>query len=546
MVKKIEKKQISSLIPRSPVVVILGHVDHGKTSLLDYIRKTKVTEQESGGITQHIGAYQITLPPAEAMLSQASQETGEGSPPKKGKILPPRSTAAARDDFAPAGRKITFIDTPGHEAFSAMRSRGAKVADIAILVVAADEGVKPQTKEAIAHIKKAGLAVIAAITKIDNPNALPEKVRAQLMEEGLLLESRGGDVPEVLVSSKTGQGIDDLLELILLVAEMKEIKSDPSVLASGVVIEAYQDAHRGPTATLLVKEGSLKLKDIICTESTCGTTKRMEDWQGNIIQKAEASQPVVIIGLENVPLVGEKWKISESLDIARETAAKKGLHEQKKRTQAEVLDIGPDKKVLNIILKTDVLGSLGAIKESLQTIKSEEIILRILKAEVGDISESDIKLAESARATIVGFRVKSSNIYNQMAEQKNVQLLIFEVIYELIQKIREAMSDLLEPEIVRVDLAKLKVIALFKKNKEGQIVGAKVLSGKIEKGLWVEVIRNEEVLGRGKVGHLQYEKKEADTVGVGKNAGILFRGNIDIELDDILMAYREERKRRTL
>lgn len=506
MAKEKKSKLNNALQHRPPVVVILGHVDHGKTSLLDYIKKTSVVAKEAGGITQHIGAYQI--------------ESKE--------------------------KRITFIDTPGHEAFSAMRSRGAKVADVAVLVVAADDGVKLQTKEAIAHIKKADLTAVVAINKIDKPAAQTEKIKKQLSEEGILVESWGGKIPSVEVSAKTGQGIDDLLEVILLVAEMEELKSDVSKAGAGVIIESFQDAHRGPTATLLVKEGVLRPKDIIMTESTCGTVKKMEDWQGQQMEKAEPSQPVSVIGLEGIPLVGEKWEVVENLDFAREKSKQKGIIEQRKRAQAEVLDITPEQKVLNIIIKADVFGSLEAIRESLQSIKSEEVILRILKAEVGDVNESDIKLAESARALIIGFRVKSTAFLNQIAEQKGVRILTFDVIYELIQKAREGMSKLLAPEIVRTDLAKMKVIALFKKDKTGQVFGARVLSGKTEKGLWIEVMRGEEIIGKGKILGLQFEKKEVDTVGVGKNAGIFFRGDVDVEVDDVLVAYREEKRKREL
>ena len=529
-------KPNNELQPRPPVVVILGHVDHGKTSLLDYIRKTKVVEKEAGGITQHIGAYQVEVPPKEAPKSRAS-EAGRGIPLRE---------PTARDDFAAIRRKITFIDTPGHEAFSAMRSRGAKVADIAILVVAADDGVKPQTKEAIAHIKKAGLTTIVALNKIDKPNVFPDKVKTQLAGEGITVESFGGDVPSVNVSAKTGQGIDELLEVILLVAEMEDFKADITKPASGVVIESFQDAHRGPTAVLLVKEGLLKAKDIVLTESTYGVIKRMENSRGSQLDEVPISRPAVVMGLNSVPSVGEKWETVDDLEKAREKAAQKSLLEQKKRAQAEVLDISPETKVLNIILKADVLGSLEAIRESLQAIKSEEVVLRILKAEAGDISETDIKLAESAFVPIIGFRVKINAQCKQLAEQKQISVFSYEVIYELIQKVRELMAALLAPEIVRTDLAKLKVIALFKKDKNGQVFGAKVTSGKVEKGLWVDVIRQGEKVGRGKISHLQHEKEEVENLTSGKNAGILFKGEVDVELDDALEAYREEKKRRIL
>ena len=503
---KAEKKTKDSFGTRPPVVVVLGHVDHGKTSILDYIRKTKVAEKESGGITQHIGAYQVKY---------------------QDKI-------------------ITFIDTPGHEAFSAMRSRGAKVADIAVLVVAADEGVKPQTKEAISHIKKAGLATIVALNKIDRKEAQPEKTKKQLAQEGLLVESVGGQIPSVNLSAKTGQGIDELLEMILLVAEMEELKADFSQPVSGVVIESYQDSFQGPTATLLIQEGTLKLKDIILTESTYGSIKRMEDWQGNSTLEAKASSPVVIIGLQQVPQVGEKWKIVLDIGLAQEKSAKKSAQEKRKRIPAEILEISPDKKVLNLILKADVFGSLEAIRESLQAIKSEEVILRILKAEVGDISESDFKLAESAKAKIVGFRVKISPLCSQLAQQKQIKVLIFEVIYDLIQAVRELISALLEPETVRINLAKAKVIALFKTDRSGQIIGAKVLSGKVEKGCLIDVLRNDQKIGKGKISQLQHQKKDVENLGIDKEAGIMFRGDVKIEKGDILEFYREEKRKREI
>lgn len=508
MLEKTKQQKKDSLQTKPPVVVILGHVDHGKSTLLEAIKdfKIKITEKESGGITQHIGAYQVEF----------------------------------------QNKMITFIDTPGHESFSAMRSRGAKVADIAVLVVAADEGVKPQTKEAISHIKKAGLAVVVALNKIDKKEAQPEKVKKQLAEEGLLVESVGGQIPSVNVSAKTGQGIDELLEVILLVAEIEELKADFSQPASGVVIESYQDSFQGPTATLLVQEGTLKLKDIILTESTFGSIKRMEDWQGNSIKEAKASSPVVIMGLEEVPQVGEKWKVVLDLGVAQEKSAKKAEQEKRKRIPAEILEISPDKKVLNLILKVDVFGSLEAIRESLQAIKSEEVILRILKAEVGDISESDLKLAESAQIKIIGFRVKISPFCRQLAEQKKIRVLIFEVIYDLIQAVRELISELLEPEIIRTDLAKAKVIALFKADKSGQIIGTKVLSGRVEKGCLVDVLRNDQKIGKGKVSQLQHEKKDVENLGAGKEAGIMFRGDVTIEKGDILEFYREERKKREL
>jgi translation initiation factor IF-2 len=502
MPKKTDKKQ-NNLQPRPPVVVILGHVDHGKTSILDYIRKTKIAEKEAGGITQHIGAYQIEH----------------------------------------QGKKITFIDTPGHEAFSAMRSRGAKVADIAVLVVAAEEGVKPQTKEAINHIKKTGIPLIVALNKIDKKEAQPEKVKGELAENGIIVESLGGQVPSVNLSAKTGQGIDELLEIILLVAEMEELKSQPGQPASGVVIESYRDDRRGATATLLVKEGTLRSKDIVGTDSAIGRIKTMEDFQSNPLEKATASTPVIVTGFNQVPQVGEKFSVFNSLEEAQARVNKKAA---KRKEEKEVLVFEPDKKILNIILKTDVHGSLEAIKESLKSIPREEVMLRILKAEVGEINESDIKLAESAHAKIIGFRVKTSSRVRELAQQRKVKILLFEVIYELIQGIRELLSQLLEPEIIKNVLGQLKVLALFRTEKDRQIIGGKVIKGQIKRGALIDVIRENKKIGQGKIIQLQRNKKDVEEVAKDQECGILFKGTTTIEKGDILEIYEEERKKREI
>jgi translation initiation factor IF-2 len=502
MTKTSEKKQ-NNLQTRPPVVVILGHVDHGKSSILQAIKDFKILEKEAGGITQHIGAYQIEH----------------------------------------QGKKITFIDTPGHEAFSAMRSRGAKVADIAILVVAAEEGVKPQTKEAIEHIKKTGLPLIVALNKIDKKEAQPEKVKKGLSEHGIVVESLGGQVPSVNISAKTGQGIDELLEIITLVAEIEELKSQPNKPASGVIIESHLDHWRGPTATLLVKDGTLKNTDIIGTTSAYGRVKTMEDFQSRPIQEAGPSTPVIITGFNQVPQIGEKFAVFESLEAAQQKAEQKAA---KRKETKEVFLITSDKKVLNIILKADVQGSLEAIRQSFQTIPSEEVILRILKAEVGEITESDIKLAQSAQAIIIGFRVKASSKIQQLAQQRKIKILIFEVIYELIQKVRELLADLLEPEIIKNVLGQMKVLALFPAKKGRQIVGGRVTTGQIKRGVLIEVIRENKKIGQGKLVQLQHNKKDVEEVTKGQECGIMFEGQVAIEKGDILEAYEEEKKKREL
>lgn len=501
MIKKAKKQKNLQLRP--PVVVILGHVDHGKTSILDYIRKTRIAEKEAGGITQHIGAYQIEH----------------------------------------RSKKITFIDTPGHEAFSAMRSRGAKVADIAVLVVAAEEGVKPQTKEAIAHIKKTGIPLIVALNKIDKKEAQPEKVKGELAKNDVVVESLNGQVPSVNLSAKSGQGIDELLEMIILVAEMEELKSKTDQMASGVVIESYQDPRRGATATLLVKEGTLKDKDIVGTDSASGRIKTMEDFQSQPLEKATASTPVIVTGFNQVPQVGEKFFVFNSLEEAQIRIARKTA---KRKEEKEVFVFEPEKKILNIILKADVQGSLEAIRESLKSIPSEEVILRILKSEVGEINESDIKLAESAQAKIVGFRVKASSAIQELAQQRKIKILVFEVIYELIQGVRELLSQLLKPEVIKNILGQLKVLVLFHHEKDRQIIGGKVIKGQVQKGALIDVIRDDKKIGQGKIIQLQRNKKDVDKAAKDQECGILFKGTTTIEKGDILEIYEEEKKKREI
>jgi len=499
------KKTVENLKTRPPIVVVLGHVDHGKTTLLDYIRKSSVADGEAGGITQHIGAYQIEH----------------------------------------QGKKITFIDTPGHEAFSQMRSRGAKVADIAILVVAAEEGVRPQTKEVISHIKAFKIPLVVAINKIDKPEANAAKVAGELAKEGIIVESQGGDVPSVNISAKNGQGVDELLEILLLVAEMEELKADPEKPASGVVIESYLDSRRGPTATLLVRDGVLKRGDVVLCGDSYGKIRILESFQGDSIKKAMPSMPAIIIGLNKVPTVGERFSVEESEESASaKAAAKKEIKEKISIDKRQEPDEGG--KALNIILKADVKGSLEAIEETLRNIKQEEVRINILKSEVGDIFESDIKLAYSSDAMIIGFRIKVPPFISNLAKRQKVKIRIFDVIYELVEEVRKGLAKLLEPEIVREDLGKLKAIAIFRREKSRMIVGGKVISGKIENKAMIDVVRNKEKIAKGRIIQLQCNKKDVAVVEKGKEAGILFEGEPVIKEGDILEAYREEKKQREL
>ena len=495
-------KREENLKTRPPVVVVLGHVDHGKSSILEAIKDLKITAKESGGITQHIGAYEIEH----------------------------------------QGKKITFIDTPGHEAFSAMRSRGAKVADIAILVVAGEEGVKPQTEEAILHIKKAEIPMIVAINKMDKPEADSEKVKRELMKKDVLVESIGGKVPSINVSAKTGKGIPELLEIILLVAEMENLKGDVSKLAQGVVIESYLDANRGPTATLLLQEGILKKGDILGTLSTLGKIKIMENFQGVSIRETFPSMPIIVIGFEKVPGVGEGFKVFTDIEIAEKEI--EGFQKQ----SPEVLDIEPGQRVVNLILKIDVAGSLEAIEKILKELPQEKVILKILKAEVGDINESDVKLTIGAKAKIVGFRVKVNPVARKLAEREKITVMSFEIIYELAQAVRNLLEKKVIFETVRVDLGKIKVLSIFRTEKGRQIVGGKVIEGEIRQGALLEIYRGgeqvpENRVGKGKIIELQRDKKKIKEVTKGSECGVLYGGEKKIEEGDTLQAYIEERRK---
>ncbi|MFH1894597.1 MAG: translation initiation factor IF-2 [Patescibacteria group bacterium] len=525
-----------NLVGRPPVVVVLGHVDSGKTSLLLAIRKMQFAPLEKSGflagftgakpggaITQHIGAYQIEVPLKEEPKSRES-ETNRG-------IL-----RSAQDDFAPGGRKITFIDTPGHEAFSAMRSRGAKVADIAVLVVDGQEGVKPQTKEAILHIQKTGVSMIVAINKIDRPEVIPEKIKAQLAKENVIVESLGGKIPSVNVSAKTGEGISELLDTILLLGEVENLKGDLSGSAEGAFIESFLDRNRGPIATLIVSNGVLRVGDIIGTVSVFGKVKILENFLAKPIKEAFPSDPAVIMGLPKVPKIGETFKVFSDPEQAQSQI----LAEVRKETVSNP-EPKDGQRVLNLILKSDVVGSTEAIYEVLKEIPQEKVILNILKSEVGEVNETDIKLAESTRAVIFGFRVKINSVAKQMAERGRVKIITFDIIYDFVEGVRKFMEKIMSSEDVRTELGKLKILAVFLDEKNRQIVGGKVITGEIKRGGLIEVERNEEVVGKGKMINLQKNKKEAEKVSRGEECGILYEGSVKIETGDVLIIYTESK-----
>ena len=488
---------------RPPIVVVLGHIDHGKTSLLLAIRNQQFSGAKPGGeITQHLGAYQIE-----------------------------------RDN-----KKITFLDTPGHEAFSQMRSRGAKVADIAILVIDATQGIQAQTKEVIKDIRETGIQLIIALNKMDRVEADPERVKRELEKEGLIVESLGGKIPSLEVSAKTQKGISDLLDMILLISEMEELEADSDQPGEGLVIESYLDSSRGPTATLLLSNGSLEVGDIIGTNTAFTKIKSIENFQKDLIKKALPSDPVIIFGFNQVVKVGEKFQVFNSLKEAEEYIKKS----QKGAIEKEILTSDSQEASVSLILKADVLGSLEAIEEILKTLPQERVSLRILKSEVGNVNESDIKLAQSSNALIFAFRVKVDSVAKKILEreeyqkQNKIKVLTFSIIYDLVEGVRRAMERIIEPEKVQEKLGQLKVLAHFLAEKNRQIIGGRVTEGKIEKKALIEVYRKEEKIGQGRMINLQRNKKDIDLVQKGDECGILFEGNVSIEEGDTLVFYIEK------
>ena len=503
MMQNMANEEQKNMITRQPVVVIMGHVDHGKSSLLEAIREGFVIcAKESGGITQHIGAYEVEF----------------------------------------TGGRITFIDTPGHEAFSAMRQRGANVADIAILVIDAAEGVKPQTKEALNFIKKAGIPMIVAFNKIDKPGADPEKVKRELAQENVLVESYGGKVPSCEVSAKTKQGIKELLETILLVAEMEELKADLTATAQGVVIEAALDARKGPVATLLVSQGILKEGDIVATNWALGKLRNLSDFQGESLKEVLPGQPSRVLGFEQPPAVGERFYVFTN----REAAAAQLKTPKESPKQVNIGTARKDIRALNIILKTDVLGSCEAIVDVLKTIPQDKVILRFLKTEAGDINASDVLLAENTGARIFGFRVRMDERTGILAGQREIKIKTFDVIYDLVQEVRKAMVSILSPETKRRDLAKFKAMIIFKQEKDEQIIGGRVLEGEMVRNVKAEIIREDEVIGVGRIKGLQKDKKDIGKAEKGQEVGILFQTENPVQENDILVLFSEEKEKATL
>ncbi|MGB9839757.1 translation initiation factor IF-2 [Thermovenabulum sp.] len=506
LVKKIKEESAGNLKPRPPVVTVMGHVDHGKTTLLDAIRETRVAAQEAGGITQHIGASQIE---------------------KDGKI-------------------IIFLDTPGHEAFTALRARGASVTDIVVLVVAADDGVMPQTIEAINHAKAAGVPIIVAVNKIDKPDANPEKVKQQLTEYGLIPEEWGGDTVFVNVSARNRIGIDQLLEMILLVADMQELKADYDSPAVGVIIEAKLDKGRGPVASVIVQKGTLKVGDIIVAGGTWGKVRAMFDSRGKIVKEATPSIPVEVIGFEEVPVAGDILKVVEDEKTAREMAEKEKelLKEKEDITSPKVsLEKLFDKikkgevKELNVIIKADVHGSLEALKQAIEKCSNDQVVIRIIHGGVGAINESDILLASASNAVVIGFNVRPDSNARKLAEKENIDIRTYRIIYELIEDLQSAMKGLLEPEYKEVVIGHAQVRALFKVPNVGIVAGCYVVDGKITRNANIRVIRNGVVIYEGKISSLKRFKEDVREVASGYECGIAIDKFNDIKEDDVLEAF---------
>ena len=509
----------NAMAARPPIIVVMGHVDHGKTKLLDAIRSTNVMGQEAGGITQHIGAYQVVW---------TNPKTKEKSP-------------------------LTFIDTPGHEAFTVMRGRGAKVADIAVLVVAADDSVKPQTVEAINIIKAVKLPVVVAINKIDKEGADAKKVRADLSQHGIQAEEWGGEVPMVEISAKQNLNIDKLLDVLLLVADLRaeDIKANPDRAAAGTVIEAHVDKGEGPVATILVQTGTLKLNDpLVVNGEIYGKVRAMKNYNGENLQKAPPSCPVRILGFKVAPQVGD------ILDVGSAATAT-GINIKEKRNkqsgaEKKVISASADaeeeekKKVLNLVIKTDTLGSLEAIIGSLEKIKNDEVGVRIIGKGLGNITADDVAKAETAHAIIFGFNVSPATIAQNMIQDKNIQFLQFSVIYNLLDFVKAELKKLLNPEKIVIELGKLRVSDIFRTARGSMIVGGRVEDGKLKKDANARVRRGGEIVGMGKLAQLQSGKQTVNELPEGNEGGLQFDGKLKLEIGDVLEAFTEEEKEKKL
>lgn len=502
----IEPDKEEDLVPRPPVVTIMGHVDHGKTTLLDYIRKSHVAEGESGGITQHIGAYQVDV----------------------------------------NGKKVTFLDTPGHEAFTAMRARGAQVTDIVIIVVAADDGVMPQTREAIDHAKAAGVPIIVAVNKIDKPGASPDRIRTEMSEFDLMPEEWGGDVVYQDISAKKGTGVQDLLEAITVVAEMAELKANPNRAAYGTVVEARLDKGRGPVATLLVENGTLHPGDPIVVGTTYGRVRQMTGDNGRTLKKATPATPVAITGLNEVPEAGDKFMVFDSDKTARhigEARAEKKKEEERNTTSAMSLDDLYNQikegqlAQLNVIVKADVDGTAEAVKATLEKINIEGAKVNVIRSTVGAITESDVLLASASKAIIYGFNVRPTAAVRRKAEEEGVEIRLHNIIYKMVEEIEAAMKGMLAPELEEVVTGQAEIREIYKVSKIGNIAGCMVTDGCIKRDCGVRLIRDGVVVYEGKLASLRRFKDDVKQVNQGYDCGLTIENFNDIKIGDIVEGF---------
>ena len=510
--KKAATEDDADLVTRPPVITVLGHVDHGKTSLLDSIRNTKVAEGEAGGITQHIGAYQVES----------------------------------------NGHPITFLDTPGHAAFTAIRARGARVTDIAVLVVAADDGIMPQTLEAINHAKAAQVPIVVAINKMDLPGADPERVKRQLSEQELLVEDWGGDVISVDVSAKTGAGIDNLLENLLLVAEIGELKANPNKPAQGVVIEAKLDRKRGPSTTVLVQEGTLKIGDFIVAGSAYGRVKAMSNDQGKPVQSVLPGYPAEVLGFSTVPDAGDQLTVAPSEREGRSMAEASGKSRAGTSGQGRALtleevvnQIDTDKvKELNLVVKADVQGSVEAVRGALERMTDEDATVRVLHSGSGAVTESDILLASASGAIVISFSIGAEPSAERLAVRMGVEIRHYNIIYQLIDDVEKALHGMLDPVYTEIIVGRAEVREVFEGRRATQIAGCRVTEGKMVRNGDVRVVRDGAVVEDGTITSLRHFREEVNEMNAGTECGIVLQGFSDFQVGDILEVHRQERGRR--
>ncbi|MBT8320485.1 MAG: translation initiation factor IF-2, partial [Eudoraea sp.] len=497
-------------------VTVMGHVDHGKTSLLDYIRQENVIAGESGGITQHIGAYGVSLS---------------------------------------SGQKITFLDTPGHEAFTAMRARGAQVTDIAIIVIAADDDIMPQTKEAISHAQAAGVPIVFAINKIDRPTANPDKIKEGLANMNLLVEDWGGKIQSHYISAKTGDGIKELLEKVLLEAELLELQANPDKLANGTVVEAFLDKGRGYVSTILVQGGTLKIGDYVLAGTCSGKIRAMQDERGKTVKLAGPSTPISILGLDGAPQAGDKFSVLDDEKEAKQIASKRSQlqREQAVRTQRHITldEIGRrialgEFKELNIILKGDVDGSVEALTDSFQKLSTDEIQVNIIHKGVGAITESDVLLASASDAIVIGFNVRPMGNARDIADKEEIDIRIYSIIYDAINDLKDAMEGMLSPEMKEEITGTAEIRETFKISKIGTIAGCMVTSGKIFRNSQIRLIRDGVVVYTGLLASLKRFKDDVKEVSKGYDCGLQIKNYNDIKIDDIVEAFQEVAVKKTL